>query len=97
MIRAVWEKVTKGRAGIRWDSVLENFWKDIGGNQEEVMPAGKFGKYKAEVEERTERRERLALRSMWNRKQTLGDIRGNEERNRNENVITRPNGLRVTR
>ena len=47
--RAVWEKVTKGRAGIRWDSVVEKVWKGIGGNQEEAMPAGKFGKYK-EVE-----------------------------------------------
>ena len=50
--RAVWEKVTKGRVGIRWDSVVEKVWKDIEGNQEEVMSAGKFGKYKAEVEER---------------------------------------------
>ena len=32
--RAVWEKATKGRAGIRWDSVVEIVWKDIGGNQE---------------------------------------------------------------
>ena len=30
--RAVWEKVTKGRAGIRWDSVVEKVWKDIRGN-----------------------------------------------------------------
>ena len=61
--RAVWEKVTKGRAGIRWDGVVEKVWKDIGGNQEEMMSAGKFGRYKAEVEERIERRERLALRN----------------------------------
>ena len=26
--RAVWEKVTKGRAGIRWDSVVDKVWKD---------------------------------------------------------------------
>ena len=32
--RAVWERVTKGRAGIRWDSVGEKVWEDIGGNQE---------------------------------------------------------------
>ena len=24
---AVWEKITKGRAGIRWDSVVEKVWK----------------------------------------------------------------------
>ena len=35
--RAVWQKVTKGRAGIRWDSVVEKVWKDKGGNQQEVM------------------------------------------------------------
>ena len=29
--RAVWEKVTKERAGIRWDSVVEKVWKDTGG------------------------------------------------------------------
>ena len=31
--RAVLEKVTKGRAGIRWDSAVEKVWQDIGGNQ----------------------------------------------------------------
>ena len=61
--RAVWGKVTKERAGIRWNSVVEKVWKDIGGNQEEVVSAGKFGKYKAEVEKGIERRERLVLRN----------------------------------
>ena len=35
--RAVLEKHTKGRAGIRWDSVVEKVWKDRGGKQQEVM------------------------------------------------------------
>ena len=35
--RAVLEKLTKGRAGIRCDSVVEKVWKDRGGNQQEVM------------------------------------------------------------
>ena len=61
--RAAWERVTKRRAGIRWDSVVEKVWKDIGGNQEEMMSAEKFGRSKAEVDERVERRERLALRN----------------------------------
>ena len=26
---AVWEKATKGRAGIRWDSAVEKVWKDV--------------------------------------------------------------------
>ena len=47
--RAVWKKVAKGRAGLRWDNVVEKAWKDIGGNQEAGMSAGKFGKYKAGV------------------------------------------------
>ena len=40
--RAVWEKVTKGRAGIRWNSVVEKVWKDIGGNQEEILSIENF-------------------------------------------------------
>ena len=39
--RAVWEKVTKRRAGRRWDSVVEKVWKDLGGNQEEILPIDK--------------------------------------------------------
>ena len=35
--RAVLEEVTKGPAGIRWDSVVEKVWMDRGGNQQEVM------------------------------------------------------------
>ena len=31
---AVREKTTKGRAGIRWDTVVEKIWKDIEGGQE---------------------------------------------------------------
>ena len=49
------------------------------------MSAGKFGKYKAEVEERIERSERLALRNKVESDRTLGDIRGIEGRSRNEN------------
>ena len=30
---AVWEKVTKWRAGIRWDIIVEKVWKDIGGTK----------------------------------------------------------------
>ena len=58
--RAVREKVTKGRARIWRDSVVEKVWKDIfiGGNQEDVVSAGKFGKYKAEVEERGKKKKR---------------------------------------
>ena len=47
--RAIWEKVTKGRAGTRWDSVVEKVWKDIGGNQEEITSIEKIAGYKTEV------------------------------------------------
>ena len=46
---AVWEKVTKGRAGIRWDSVLEKVWKDIGVNHEETLSVERFAGYKTEL------------------------------------------------
>ena len=47
--RAVCEKVTKGRAGIRWGSVVEKVWKDIGGNQEETLSVDNFWACKTEV------------------------------------------------
>ena len=65
--RAVWEKVTKGRAGIRWDSVVEKVWKDRGVNQEilsierldrggnqEILSIERFAGYKTEVKEMIE-------------------------------------------
>ena len=42
--RAVWEKITEGRARVSWDSVVEKVWKVIGGNQEEMMSAEKCGR-----------------------------------------------------
>ena len=30
--RAVWENMAKGRAGIRWDNVVEKISKDFGGD-----------------------------------------------------------------
>ena len=65
--RAVWQKVTKERAGIRWDSVVEKVWKDRGGNQEilsierldrggnqEILSIERFAGYKTEVKEMIE-------------------------------------------
>ena len=60
--RAVWETITKGRAGIRWGNVVEKIWKKLGGDQEEVLSIDKFGGCKTEVKKITEERERLALR-----------------------------------
>ena len=92
--RAAWEKVTKGPAGTKWDSVVEKVWKDIGGNQEEVMSAGKFLKYKAEVEEMIERRERLAPRNKVESEKHLEMYGGLREGNRNDHVFARLNELR---
>ena len=48
--------ITEVRAGIRWenvvekgDNVVEKIWKDLGGDQEEVLSIDKFGGYKTEV------------------------------------------------
>ena len=49
--RAVWEKVTKGRAGVRWDSVVEKVRKNIGANQEEMLSIEKLAGCKTEVKE----------------------------------------------
>ena len=66
---AVWEKATKGRqAGKMWDSVVEKVREDIGENQEDGMSAEEFGRYKAKVKERIEKRERLGLRNKLNRR-----------------------------
>ena len=51
----------RARAGVRWDDVVEKVWKDIGRKQEDLMSAEKFGRYKADVEEIIERREKLVL------------------------------------
>ena len=59
--KAVWEKITKGRAGIRWNIVVEKIWKDLGVDQEEVLTIDKFGGYKTESKGKIEERERLAL------------------------------------
>ena len=57
--RAVWEKVTKGRAGMGWDSVFKQVWKDMGANEEEIISTEKFRGYKAEVRENTAISEKL--------------------------------------
>ena len=48
----------KERAGIRWDNVVKKIWRDLGGDQEEVMSIEQFGRYKTEVKERRDERER---------------------------------------
>ena len=47
--RAAWEKTIKGRAGIRWNSVAENIWKDL--DNEQVLSIEKFYGYKTEAKQ----------------------------------------------
>ena len=60
--RVEWEKITKGRAGTRWDNVVEKIWKDLGGG-------AKRGSVYKEVwrgqdkNRRIEERKRQALRN----------------------------------
>ena len=58
--RAVWEKITKGRGGIRWDNAVEKMWKESG-DEEDIRSIEKFDGYKTEVKKRVEERDRLAL------------------------------------
>ena len=53
---SVWEKITRGRAGVRWDNVVKKIWKGLGGYQEEVLSMEKFGGFKTEVKERPRRK-----------------------------------------
>ena len=68
---AVWEKVTKGRAGIKWNRVVEKVWEDIGGNQDEILSIEKFRGCKTEVKESMERREKLALKNKVKEEENL--------------------------
>ena len=58
----MWEKRTKGKAGIRWDKAVENIWKEIGGNKKEIMSIEDVGEYKTKVDDMIELREMKSLR-----------------------------------
>ena len=59
-----------------------------------MMSAEKLGMYKAAVEERIERRERLTRRNKVKSEKHFRDTRGSKRRDRTANVFARPNGLR---
>ena len=68
----------------------------LGGSQENILQLSmeKSGGYKTEVEERIETRERLARRNKLKEKEHL-EVHGRfRTRYMDENVFTRPNGLR---
>ena len=91
--RAVWQKIAKGRTGIRWDNVVEKIWRDLGGYQEEVLSTDKFGGYKTELKERIYKG-KVNAKKWGERGEALKDVRGVEGRFWNENVSARPTGLR---
>ena len=78
--RAVWEKITQGRAGIRWDSVVEKIWKELGGDYEEVLSIEKFGGYKTELKKNNRRKGKVSAKKEGETEETLGDIRRVEGR-----------------
>lgn len=47
--RTVWNKKTRGQAGIQWDRIVENVWKEIGGSQDEILSIDEGGVYKTNV------------------------------------------------
>ena len=69
--RFVWEKRMKGKAGIRWDKVVENIWKEIGGNTNEIMSIEDVGEYKTKVGDMIELREMKWLRQKVDEKTYL--------------------------
>ena len=92
--RAVWEKLTKELAGIRWDSVVDKAWKDIGENQGDMLSIEKFAEYKTEVKEKDRNKGKASAKKQGDRGRTLKYVRRVKRRYRNENVLARPKGLR---
>ena len=91
---AVWEKITKGRAGIRWDKVVEKIPGMEGCRRRPRR--GTVYREVWRVQDRSkikDRRKGKASAKKGERGEPLGDIRGVEGRYWNENVSARPNGL----
>ena len=66
----------------------------IGGSQEEeMMSADFFGRYKTEAEERIDKKGKASAKKQGKIGETHRDIRGTKPRDRNENVFARPNEL----
>ena len=89
--RAVWEKITKGQAGITWDNAIEKMWKESGRDQEEVQSMEKFGGYKKEEKRGTGK---CCTKNKGERGEARRNTRGVEGRHLNQNISARPNGLR---
>ena len=88
--RVVWEKVTKRRAGTRWDSVVEKVWKYIGGNEADILSIEKFGVYKTDVREMIKGWERLPLRNQMKKEEYLEIYGGLREEMRMKTYLHGP-------
>ena len=58
---AIWKKVTR-RAGQRWDGVVEKVWKDIAGNQEEMLSRREVWGVQDRSKQRMEIREKASTK-----------------------------------
>ena len=75
------------RAGIIWDSVVEEVWKYIGGSREVWEGQGRSsgkGRHKGKA----------SAKKQGAIGETIRDERGIKRRDRNENVFALPNGSR---
>ena len=71
--KAVWEKITKGRAGIRWGTIVDKISKNLGGGQEEVPGTvyGEVWRVQDRSKRKNKRKGRLALSNKVERGETL--------------------------
>ena len=92
--RFVWKKKTKGKAGIRWDKVAENVWKEIEGNKNEIMSIEDVGEYKTKVGDTIELRAMKSLRQKVEEEEHLEIYGGLREGIGMKNILTWPTRLR---
>ena len=55
----------------KMDKVVENIWKEIGGNKKEIMSIEDVGEYKTKVGDMIESRERKSLRQKVDKEEHL--------------------------
>ena len=90
---AVWEKVTKGLAGIRWDGVVDEVWKEITGIQEDTVHGEVWGAQdRRKTKDRKKRK--ASMRQEGGRGRAYRDLREIKRRDWYENIFPWPNRLR---
>ena len=80
---AVWEKVMKARAGIRWDNVVDDSRRSMEGNtrnpRRHTVHGEFWGVHKTEVKERIKRKGKTGVKEEGKRR-TFRDVTGDEEK-----------------